>query len=89
LETKRAISGAIYLTIAGISLASMESNEAFVMTIGPLVPLMMIWYPDEINDFTLGWTGEGGTIDKPTPGFLISGFGWILLLGSLLLVAVG
>ncbi len=88
METKRAVSGAIYLTIAGISIVSMESKDAFVMTIGPLLPLMMIWYPEEINDFTLGSAVEGRTIDKPTPGFLISGFGWILLLGSLLLALV-
>ncbi|MES9826596.1 MAG: hypothetical protein ABW127_19430 [Candidatus Thiodiazotropha endolucinida] len=88
MEAKNIISGVMYLTVVGISIATMESKEVFVMIFGPLIPLLMIWYPEEINEFTLGSVGEGGTIDKPIPGFLISGFGWLVLVGILLLVLV-
>lgn len=55
----------------------------YYMVPGALLALLMIWFPEDINDLTLGSFGEGGAINKPTPTFLISGFGWVYLLGLL------
>lgn len=41
---------------------------------------LLIWYPRQINDLTLGAWTRGGQIDVPTPPGMIAGFGWIVLL---------
>ncbi|MCU7801635.1 MAG: hypothetical protein KZQ92_13330 [Candidatus Thiodiazotropha sp. (ex Lucinoma borealis)] len=88
METKRIISGIIYLGTIILALLSLESKEIFMAILGTLIPVLMIWYPEVINDYTLGITGEGGTIDKPTPPFLISGVGWLVLLGIPLFILI-
>jgi hypothetical protein len=45
-----------------------------------LVPLALIWFPDEIGSFT-GSVGHGGYIDAETPPALVSFMGWFLLVG--------
>jgi hypothetical protein len=45
-----------------------------------LIPLALIWFPDELGGFT-GYTGRGGNIDTPSPSILISFFGWFFLVG--------
>jgi len=45
-----------------------------------LIPLALIWFPDELGGFT-GYIGRGGNIDTPSPSILISFFGWLFLVG--------
>ena len=45
-----------------------------------LFPLVLIWFPDELGSVT-GYIGRGGRIDTETPPMLVSGFGWLLLIG--------
>ena len=50
---------------------------------------LLIWFPEEINSFTLGdWT-KGAQINVPTPGYLIAGFGWVVLLAATAAINVG
>jgi uncharacterized membrane protein YoaT (DUF817 family) len=42
--------------------------------------LALIWFPNAINEYTLGTWSRGGQIDTPTPPPLIAAFGWILLI---------
>ena len=44
------------------------------------VPMILIWFPDEIDDMTFGTWSRGNQIDTHTPSFLIVGFGWTILL---------
>ena len=45
-----------------------------------LVPLGLIWFPEEIGGFT-GYVSRGGHIDNETPPFFVSFMGWMLLVG--------
>ena len=44
------------------------------------VALILIWFPNEIDEYTFGNTGLRVQINKHTPPFLIAGVGWILLI---------
>lgn len=83
---KKYISGTIYLIAVLLAVFNLESKEVFAITIGTIAPVLMIWFPEEVNNFTLGTGGiDGPVINKPTPAFLISVFGWLALLLCLLL----
>lgn len=45
-----------------------------------LLPLALIWFPEELGSFT-GYVGRGGNIQTETPPILVSIMGWIILLG--------
>lgn len=45
-----------------------------------LLPLTLIWFPDELGSFT-GYVGKGGNIDTETPPILVSIAGWFFLVG--------
>lgn len=45
-----------------------------------LVPLALIWFPEQVGSFT-GYVGRGGNIDTETPPFLVSLMGWLFLIG--------
>lgn len=80
MDVKRILSGGIYLGIVLWAVFTLENKDIFIATFGTLIPVLMIWYPEEVNDYTLGFSREGGTIDKPTPAFMIAGIGWLLLI---------
>jgi len=44
-----------------------------------LVPLGLIWFPEELGSFT-GYVSRGGYIDTETPPILVSAIGWLILL---------
>ena len=50
------------------------------LAISLLPPLGLIWFADELGEFT-GYVGRGGVVDQTSPPFLIAGFGWIVLIG--------
>lgn len=46
-----------------------------------LVPsLVFIWFPEQVNEYTLGTWQHGYQIDASTPPTLIAIAGWVLLL---------
>lgn len=45
-----------------------------------LLPLALIWFPEEMGSFT-GYVGRGGSIDTETPPILVSIAGWFFLVG--------
>jgi hypothetical protein len=48
--------------------------------LGLLLPMALIWFPEEIGEFT-GYSFRGHRIDTETPPFLVSAAGWFLLVG--------
>jgi hypothetical protein len=44
------------------------------------LPLVLIWFPEEIDDLSFGTWDRGNQINVHTPAFLISAFGWAILL---------
>ncbi len=51
-----------------------------------LLPMALIWFPDELGNFT-GYVGRGGNIDQESPPIAISMMGWFFLVGLPLLLA--
>ena len=74
----RIISGLITALLLLRAVGDPDSGADISVILGLLVPLALIWFPEEINDFTLGKWTQGGIINKPTPPGLVSFIGWIL-----------
>ncbi len=69
---------AVYLIVAllldgveGLALMGLFLASVFIL----------IFFADEIGSFT-GYTSRGKYIDKETPGCLLSGIGWALIIGA-------
>ena len=45
-----------------------------------LLPLALIWFPEELGSMT-GYVGRGGNIDTESPPILVSIMGWFILVG--------
>jgi hypothetical protein len=45
-----------------------------------LIPLSLIWFPEEIGSFT-GYVGRGGNVDTETPPIMVAMMGWFFLVG--------
>jgi hypothetical protein len=45
------------------------------------IALVLIWVPAEVNEYTLGLWYAGYRIENPTPAWMISTGGWLLLGG--------
>jgi hypothetical protein len=54
-------------------------RDRFALLGVTLVALALIWFGDELGEFT-GFTGRG-YITKTSPGWLVKLFGWVLLVG--------
>lgn len=44
------------------------------------IALVLIWVPEKIDAWTYGTYMKGGEVSSHTPGWMIAGFGWGLLL---------
>ena len=52
----------------------------WIVTLVSAPILALIWFPEQIDDFTFGaWSG-GYQIDSHTPGVAVAALGWIFLL---------
>lgn len=72
--------------LAGAVVAEQRLSPAIVVLSAVLLlPLGMIWFPDEFGSFT-GYVGRGGFIDTDTPPYLVSFLGWFFLAGIPLLL---
>jgi hypothetical protein len=78
LSLSRLLSLAV-IAVAYVSAWPMHSGFWLVtLGCGPL--LVLIWFPDEIDEFTYGAWYRGYQIDSHTPPVLIASMGWIVLL---------
>ena len=50
-----------------------------------LIPLALIWFPEEIGSFT-GYVGRGGNVDAEIPPIMVTVMGWVFLVGMPALV---
>ena len=52
-----------------------------------MVPLALIWFPDELGSFTRS-VGRGGHIDAESTPALVAFMGWVFLVGPVLFYAL-
>jgi hypothetical protein len=50
-------------------------------SIALLLPMALIWFPEELGSLT-GSVGRGGYISSGTPASLLAAMGWLLLVGA-------
>ena len=60
------------------------TERAFRCCVLLLLPLALIWFPDELGRMK-GYFGRGRYIDVESPPVLLSSIGWFCLVGLLLL----
>jgi len=80
---------ALVLAIAWVLAAAILGRSwtlALTVAVGTLLPLALIWFPDVIGSLRT-WSTKA-PIDKPSPPWLVTTFGWLLLLGLPVYVAV-
>ena len=71
---------ALGYVIAIIVHAGSITVEVIKGSIVLLLPLALIWFPDELGGMT-GYVGRGGNINTETPPILVSIAGWFFLVG--------
>jgi hypothetical protein len=70
---------AIGYVVAAVIDAGGATAEMLLGCLVLLLPLALIWFPEEIGDAT-GFVGRGH-VDAETPAVLVSIMGWFLLVG--------
>ena len=83
---------AALLLALGYIIAAWLSGEgwpfAVTVAVGTLIPLVLIWFPEEIDGWMRLWR-RGGTTGlqmRPSPAWLIVIMGWVFLVGFPLFV---
>ena len=51
-----------------------------------VVGVLMLIYRDKIGEITGYWTGTGGFVDKPTPGWMLIPFALALIVGGVVIL---
>ena len=51
-----------------------------------VIGVLMLIYRAEVGAFTGYYTGRGGYVDKPTPGWLLIPFALVLIVGGVVLI---
>jgi hypothetical protein len=52
----------------------------WIVTLVSAPILALIWFPEQIDDFTFGTWSGGYQIDSHTPGVAVAALGWVFLL---------
>ena len=76
-------------TLVNCLVHHLPGSALFGLCLGFAGCLALIWFPEEVNELTLGSWTKGAQIDVPTPAFLIGGFGWVVLLVMAAVINVG
>jgi hypothetical protein len=80
VTTAKLLSLVIAVVYAALLIANQSAETAFKGCAVLLLPLALIWFPDQLGGMT-GYVGRGGNIDTETPPVLVSIMGWLFLVG--------
>ena len=82
----RYLSLAIALGLVGYCVA--RGLRPVAVALYAAIALVLIWFPDDVDEYTLGLWYAGYKIETRTPTWLIAGVGWLLLGGLAALLIV-
>ena len=85
----RWISLIIAVPAAAVAVLQLPGKECFSLTLALFVALILIWFPRDVNEVTLGLWHAGYKIDTPTPSLMIAAFGWVILVAVSFAMVVG
>jgi hypothetical protein len=83
-----AVAWLVFILAGEIVFAHRLSSSSFCMGVSLLLPLALIWFPEQFGEAT-GFIGRG-YVDVETPPEIVSFLGWFFLIGMpliLLLIA--
>jgi len=68
------------IVVAAAYIAAWPIRAGFwVVTLACCPLLVLIWFPQEVDDYTFGGWSKGSQINTHTPGVVIAVMGWIFL----------
>ena len=79
----RAISLLMAIFVIGTMCLTDGAEDAMKAGIGLIFIIALIWFGDEMGAYT-GPTAHGA-ITAPTPGCMLRGFGWVIMIGAFVL----
>jgi hypothetical protein len=85
----RWISLIMAIPAAAIAVVRLPGKECFSLSLALFVALLLIWFPRDVNEMTLGLWHAGYKIDAPTPPLMIAAVGWAILIAVSFAVAAG
>lgn len=80
MSVSRVLSAIMGATGLGFAVADFQGRLLFDYFLFTAIVLVLIWFPDSVNDYTIGMWIDGYKIENPTPPIMIAGFGWLALL---------
>jgi hypothetical protein len=72
-------SRSLTLVLTAATLLRIWPNSLFLL-LAVIPPIILIWFPEQVDEFTFGLWDRGNRIDSHTPPLMISIFGWVILL---------
>jgi hypothetical protein len=85
----RWISLIMAIPAAAVAVARLPGKECFSLSLALFVALILIWFPRDVNEMTLGLWHAGYKIDAPTPPLMIAAVGWAILIAVSFAAAAG
>ena len=75
-------SRSLSIILAIVVLYRMWPNKDGLVSIAMAMaaPLVLIWFPEQIDEYTFGTWDKGNRINVHTPPVMIAMFGWVILL---------
>jgi hypothetical protein len=80
VTTPRLVSVVIAIGYAVALIASKNAELAFKGCFTLLLPLALIWFPEELGSLT-GYFVRGHRVTAETPAVFVAGMGWFFLVG--------
>lgn len=80
MTSRQLSSGIAAITLLDAALHHFPGRVLLELTLLDAACLALIWFPEDINDLTVGTWWRGYQINAPTPAIFIAGFGWVCLI---------
>jgi hypothetical protein len=86
MRLARYLSLAVALGLVGYSIVRGIRPPSFALLAA--IAVVLIWFPEEVDEYTLGLWYAGYKIETHTPAWMIAAVGWLLLGGLCALLSV-
>ena len=80
MHISRLLSGGLYAGALFWAPGHFHLPQVFGIALAMLLPLLLIWFPQESNELALGTLQKNGIARSPVPAWVIGAAGWLLFL---------
>ena len=71
---------ALVVAVAAMLRVLPNSSNLVRVLLAVALPTILIWFPEQVDEYTFGTWYKGNRIDSHTPPLMIAIFGWTILL---------